>query len=507
MLGQPGEGRRSAERLLELDPRLRIPLLAVVRADSRRGEASAALAGMRRLLEASDQPRLRRRLDQMASRVAEMDPAWLPEIPGPDRPVEPIAPTRILHLLKTSLPDRQSGYTIRSRETLRAQVAAGLDPFVVTPYGFPARRPAPATEVVDGIAHHRLAPGARIDDILSTEILSRTATLAADVALRERPALIHAASGDRGYDGGLVGLALKTHLHLPLVYEVRGFLEASWTADPEIAAIAHDAEMTRLRTAAEDRVMAAADGITTLGSAMRDELIARGVPGDRIVVVPNGIDPAAFEPTAADPALRHRYRLDGRWVFGYISNLDHFREGHDLLIEATARLVAAGRDVACLIVGDGHRRHELESMAAAAGLRDRVIFTGRVPHAEVRAHYALLDTFVIARAPDRAARFTTPLKPYEAMAMGLPLVVSDLPALTEIAAPGERGLAFPAGDADALAAALAILMDDPATGRRLGDAARDWVIAERTWAANGVRYRELYERLVAEAAARQPVTA
>ena len=80
--------------------------------------------------------------------------------------------------------------------------------------------------------------------------------------------------------------------------------------------------------------------------------------------------------------------------------------------------------------------------------------------------------------------------------MGLPLVVSDLPALTEIAAPDDRGLAFRAGDAQALVAVLERLMDTPGLGPRLGAAGRAWVLAERTWAADGPRYRDLYQAVL-----------
>ncbi len=489
---------RSA-RLLLAHPDLRLALRSVSSGGSRRGEPSAALAATRRLRAISDSAALRRRERELIERLQDTEPGWLPQVSGIDGPLEPRARNVVMHLLKVSLPDRQSGYTIRSRETLRAQVEAGLDPFVVTPFGYPPPRPDGATpdvEIVEGITHHRLAPGAPTDGLAPGELLSRTATLAAAVARQERPAIIHVASGHRGYEYALVGVALREHLRRPLVYEVRGFLEASWTGDQIIAGTAEAAELTRRRYVTENRVMAAADGITTLGEAMRVELVGRGVPADKIVVVPNGIDPAAFAPTDADPELRARYGLDDRWVFGYVSNLDHFREGHALLIEATARLVGSGRQVACLLVGDGKLRTQLEARVAAAGLQSSVIFTGRVPHDQVRAHYALLDAFVIARMPDRAARFVTPLKPYEAMAMGLPIVVSDLPALTEIAAPGERGLSFPAGDADVLAATLGRLMDEPRLGKKLGSAARAWVLAERTWAANGPRYRDLYESIL-----------
>ncbi len=281
------------------------------------------------------------------------------------------------------------------------------------------------------------------------------------------------------------------------MYEVRGFLEASWTSNPTMARDAERAELTQRRLATEARVMAAADGIATLGVAMRDELVARGVPAEKVELVPNGIDPTEFAPIPRDMDLARRLGLDGKWVFGYISNIDHFREGQALLIEAAGRLIADGRAVACLIVGDGHLREALEAQVARAGLQGSVVFTGRVPHDMVRDHYALLDAFVVPRVPDRAARFTTPLKPYEAMALEIPLVVSDLPALIEIAAPDTRGLAFPAGDASALAERLRLLMDRPELASALGRAGREWVIAERTWTANAERYRRLYEAILA----------
>jgi glycosyltransferase involved in cell wall biosynthesis len=488
-----------ADGLLARHPDLWAPLLIRSAWSSRQGEPSAALAATRRLRSMSDTALLRRRERDLTARLLETDPTWLPEIDGEPTPIEPRATNVVMHLLKASLPDRQSGYTIRSRETLRAQVAAGLEPFVVTPYGYPpttARPDVPSEETIDGIVHHRLGPGAPLRDLSDTDELSRTATLAADVALRERPAIIHAASGHRGAEYALVAAALKRHLEVPIVYEVRGFLEASWTGDEAMVLSAEAAELTRRRLATEDRMMAIADGVTTLGTAMRDELVARGVPEEKVVVVPNGIDPDEFRPRPPDPELRRRYGLEDRWVFGYISNMDHFREGHTLLIEAAGRLAASGRQVACLLVGDGTLRRELEGQARAAGLASSVIFAGQVPHGDVQAHYALLDAFVVARQPDRASRFVTPLKPYEAMAMGVPVVVSDLPALTEIATPGQRGLAFPVGDASGLAAALGRLMDEPDLGRTLAAAARDWVVTERTWAANGIRYRDLYRSIL-----------
>jgi glycosyltransferase involved in cell wall biosynthesis len=433
--------------------------------------------------------------------LAETDPRWRPRIRGPRRPTEPRSDRAVLHLLKESLPQRQTGFTMRSHANLLAQRAAGWDPVVVTALGFPRSLGGGVStpEEIDGIRHHRLdlGPGYPHDGPVDT-YLEDYAWRAAAVAREERPAIIHASSGGRGYESALVGLALGEHLDLPVVYEVRSLFDGPASSGDRSASDATSTrERYRRRDATEVRSMLAADAVVTLAGTMKSDIVARGVPADRVFIVPNGVDPEAFQPRPADPALRERYRLGERFVIGYVSNLDHPREGQETLIEATAILAAAGRDVACLIVGEGRRRAELEVIAAGSGASERIVFTGAVPHAEVPAMYALLDAFVVPRRDERAARLVTPLKPFEAMAMGRPLIVADLPALTEVAPHGERSLAYRAENEGALAAAVERLMDDRALAERLGEAGRAWVTQERTWASNGARWTGIYEGVLA----------
>ncbi|UUZ45107.1 glycosyltransferase [Janibacter limosus] len=126
----------------------------------------------------------------------------------------------------------------------------------------------------------------------------------------------------------------------------------------------------------------------------------------------------------------------------------------ELLIDAALELRRRGVDATALIVGDGSRREVLEAHAVEREAGDAVHFTGRIPHDRVSQYYAQLDVFVIPRINERAARLVTPLKPFEAMAPGLPTVVSDLPALQEITGNGDRGLTFTTGDASSLADVL-----------------------------------------------------
>jgi glycosyltransferase involved in cell wall biosynthesis len=127
-----------------------------------------------------------------------------------------------------------------------------------------------------------------------------------------------------------------------------------------------------------------------------------------------------------------------------------------------------------------------------------------VAHDDVARYHALIDVFVVPRTEDRVSLLVTPLKPFEAMALRRPLVVANLPALAELAKPGERGLAFTAGDPAALADAVGTLLDHPDQAGRFADEGRRWVLAERTWAANGQRYQDIYRELLDRWRAGQP---
>jgi phosphatidylinositol alpha-1,6-mannosyltransferase len=308
--------------------------------------------------------------------------------------------------------------------------------------------------------------------------------------LQCRPEILHTGSGHRGYDLAATGRALAEWAGLPWLYEVRSFFETTWTADERYA---EHAEYYRRRYEAESRAMRAADAVVTLSGPMREEIIhGHGVAEEKVFVVPNAVDLDRFTPRPRDRALREKLGFGDTFTLGYVSNLDHHREGQEVLLEAAAHLRAQGLPVSVLLVGQGRRKAELEQRAAALGLA-KVVFAGSVPFAEVPQWYAQIDLFVVPRIDERAARMVSPMKPFEAMAMGIPLLVSDLPALTEIAGSGQRRASvFRAGDSVSLAASVALLMAAPARREQRAAAARDWVRRERTWAAAGQGFDAAY---------------
>jgi len=241
--------------------------------------------------------------------------------------------------------------------------------------------------------------------------------------------------------------------------------------------------------------MLAADLVVTLGEAMREEIVARGVPDGKVLVVPNAVSPEFLRPLPDASTLRHELGIDpGEYVVGVVSTLTSY-EGIGTLLEATGKLRDRGVPVRALIVGDGPERAALQRQATDLGLAEAAIFTGRVPAAKVREFHALLDIFVVPRTPDRVCQLVTPLKPVEAMASGLCVVTSEVKALSEIVKHEVTGALTVPQDPVSLADQLEYLLYSPDIRRKLGDNAREWVATDRTWAHNAARYQDAYARL------------
>ena len=399
--------------------------------------------------------------------------------------------TRVLHIVTDALPSTSAGYTIRTQEIAVAQRLAGMDPHVTTRIGFPVTAGAMdgrATVTVDGVPYHRLLPWimpGRMDRLYQTHLRH-----AARLTQRLKPAVLHAASN---YANAVIALALRDATGLPVVYEVRGFWEDTWLSRHVVNADLKLSDRYVYTRALETHCMVEADRVVTLGEAMREEIAARGVPGDKITIVPNAVSEEFLRPLPDGAALKASLGIKpGEHVVGLVSSLVA-HEGIGTLLEAVKILNDRGVRTRALIVGDGPERTALQRQAA--GLDLDAVFTGRVPSAKVRDYHAVLDVFVVPRTPDRVCQLVTPLKPVEAMASGLPVVVSSVRALAEIVHDRETGLLSPPLDAGELADRLQQLLASPDLRAKLGANARDWVARDRTWAHNAARYREIYGSL------------
>jgi len=199
----------------------------------------------------------------------------------------------------------------------------------------------------------------------------------------------------------------------------------------------------------------AAHRIAANSTSAADRLRAEGVPAERILVIPNGIDATAF-PAREYPARPRR-----------LAAVACLREEKrlDVLLAAAPRILARYPDAEIRIAGDGECRGALEAQARTLGVSGRVTFLGH--RDDVADLLTASDIFVL---PSRAEAF--PNAVMEAMASGLPVVASDVGGIPELVDDGRTGRLVPPGEPETLAEAVLGLMDDPARAAELGRAGR-----------------------------------
>lgn len=404
----------------------------------------------------------------------------------------------VLLSLHNSLPDKSGGYATRSHG-LAQELAAWLPVVAATRPGFPYERSEEAQragdarwiELVDGIQYSRVfSDGACRYDVPLDAYIDICADWYAQQAAEHEVAGIHSASF--AYNG-LASVIAGRRLGLPVVYEVRG-LQYITTRSMRPEWRGSEAELLDQRL--EWAAGLESDHVFTLNGPMRDELMRLGVPHEKITIVPNGVDTSRFYPRRRDARVSGSLGLDGKFVFGYVGSLLDY-EGLDDLVDAVAMLRDGGAssEFAVMVVGSGPEEDRLRRKVASLGLEDIMTIVGQVAHTRIEDYLSVCDVTVYPRRRLEVCELVTPTKPFEAMAMGVCPLMSDVAALAEIAGNGARGRLFPAEDSEGLAAAMEGLIASPEDVAAKGHAARQWVESERSWEAVArevvAKYQEL----------------
>lgn len=405
---------------------------------------------------------------------------------------------RILHILDHSIP-LHSGYTFRTLSILREQRALGWETFHLT--GPKHTAGAASEEEADGWHFYRTPPprGPLADlpglgEMAFMAILTRRLD---EVATRLAPDVLHAHSPALN---AIPALRVGRRHGIPVVYEVRAF----W----EDAAVDHGTSRKgglryRLTRGLETYALRRANAVTTICAGLRGDIVGRGIPADKVGVIPNAVDVEQFSVGGRpDAALKQQLGLEDARILGFIGSFYAY-EGLDLLLRALPSILSRAPDVRVLLVGGGPQEAHLRQLAQTLGVADRVVFAGRVPHAEVQRYYDLVDVLVYPRLSMRLTELVTPLKPLEAMAQGRLLAASDVGGHRELIRDGETGVLFQADDPAALATKVLELLARHERWPTLRAAARRFVEEERNWKASVARYQPIYRRLTAGKAARR----
>ena len=354
------------------------------------------------------------------------------------------------------------GASIHVQEMLRAFIGLGAEVTVLSPRlegAAPQELSTVATVTLSNLTKGDTVDRAR-QALNSNDLLrSRLHALGHLDLVYERHALYAHAAMEFARDRGTPSVL---EVNAPLLIE---------QARHRALALPDDAEASVRRT-----VQAAAI-VTAVSPAVAEHALDMGAR--QVHVVPNAVTPCRF-PLRPPP--------EGPFTLGFVGSLKPWHDVATVLPALSLLRTGPVPEARLLIVGDGPERGRLEAEAARLGLASAVEFTGAVPpdavpEALARMHVGLAP---YAEATDF---YFSPLKLYEYLAAGLPVVASRVGHLAEVVDHGRTGLLTPPRDPRALALALARLAAEPATRAALGAAARAEVLAHHTW--DGVAARVL----------------
>ncbi len=395
---------------------------------------------------------------------------------------------KVLHILDHYKP-HFSGYVFRTSYILKYQKESGLEPIVVTsPKHGNVKE---SIEEIDSIIVYRTAQNGfgDIPFIREIRLMNTLQKKIEEVIKLEKPDIIHAHSPSLN---GIPALRAGRKSGIPVVYEVR----ALW----EDAAVDHGTFQEgslKYRTSRliETNLFKRVDAIFTICDGLKREIISRGLSDNKITVIPNCVDVKFFSPCEYDEEIAAKFNLRGKTVFGFIGSFYNY-EDINLLIDSYMKMLQKRNSISLFLVGDGPEKDVLYNKAEKAGLMGHVIFTGKVPHEDIKRYYSVMDVLVYPRKKMRLTEIVTPLKPLEAMTMGKVVVGSNVGGIRELITHDKDGFLFKAGDVNELSSLLVELIDDKKALSRISTAAIKTIQKKHRWDIIIQRYLPVYERLI-----------
>lgn len=377
---------------------------------------------------------------------------------------------KVVTILHASLPNHTGGYTGRAQGLLKGLAENGLEVRAYTRPGFynervdsSAKFPFPVDEV-DGVKYHHLPTGVSRTKG-EFEYMFSCISWYREVFLAERPNIVHLRST---YLIALPAMIAAHQLGIPVLYEVSGLWELVYEGRGQTG-------RARRTIRCEDLVCEYADRIVSMNNSMANLLAERNSKAIEVGLVPNAVDAQRFA------AIDDLNRVDNfKFDFGYVGSLVDY-EGLDNLIEAIAIAKKNGRTLTGKIVGKGQQYDLLKEKIAELGLEQQIALPGPVSADQAVLQFQDVNIVVLPRKSTPATENVTPLKPFEAMAAGRPLLVSNVAALEEVSGNGRYAEVFQEGDPQDLANALVSLLDDRQRQEKLVVEARKLVIEKHNW--------------------------
>ncbi len=283
--------------------------------------------------------------------------------------------------------------------------------------------------------------------------------------------------------GKLKKIPLILEVNAPMVYEMKHFVHKGF----HLPLLPNWIEMLNLKLA---------DRITVVSTALKRFFADQGVPEDKMSVVPNGVDVERFHPDVDAGEVKRQYGLHDKLIIGFVGSF-HYWHGVEYFEEMIADLIRKYPDIHFLLVGEGPLRKGLQENLRAQDLLKNVSFTGYVPYEQIPAYLAAMDIAIAPYPPIRKFYFS-PLKLFEYMATGLPVVASRVGQIAEIIKDGYNGLLFEPGNTRECIENVSQLIESKALRQNMGLAAHQTIHQNYSWRANAQRIIQLISELISK---------
>ena len=436
----------------------------------------------------------------------------------------------VMHTLAKSYPS-MNGYTIRSHEILMAQNKTdGVTSFALTSPYYRGIYDNDELTIADGVEYLRTplsnsskeanqskirasmggkmwlltilrkiySPFYLSSNLIKEWFLMSRFQRRIEEVIRERgPSVIHAHTP---FKVGLPSMKAAKKMQKPFVYEVRGIWEESAVSRGSFTRWSPRYWRFRLM---ETKTMKNADLVFCISKELKSELISRGIPEHKIFIIKNGAPSRFLEECEAEKSSKEKNSelklieeiKNERSIIGYAGSVQEY-EGLNLLIEGVKNLIDCGLDVSLLIISNETDVAKLLEFCENMGVGDYVHITGPVSRSEIRSYLNMIDVFVVPRLDDsRMSRMVTPMKQMEPMALGIPLLISDIKAIRGITGEG-LVTTFEPGSMEDLSEKIRFLISGDKRVQEKVKKGVEWVRKEGTWDISVEKAIDLYNHLI-----------
>ncbi len=398
----------------------------------------------------------------------------------------------VMFCLHNSAPYDFAGYWHRTSAIFSSLTPAGIKISAATRPGYPwdlikhRQEPKIASNDIDNVTIHRLNDdNSQYRQVTDSSYVQHYAKQVAEIAKQLDKSIIH---GHSNYLNGLAASQAATLMGVKSVYEARGLWHYTrLSKEPDYL----HTDMFRYDDAMEKMAMHHADAVVTLSSAMKSLIVSWDIPHDKVWVIPNAVDTELFQPKPVSVEFRRKLASDDTFLIGFIGSITIY-EGLEDLIAACVQLKNKGLNIHLAIIGSGPYENEIQALAEPHSF---ISCYGRVPHAEVNAWYSTFNMCAYPRKADIVCQYVPPMKVLEAMAMGIPVLVSDLAPLVELVDDGKVGTVCESSNLSSLTEKIEFMYHNQAEILALAKDGIAWVKENRTWERNASLYREMYQSL------------